>query len=63
MARKPRPQTRPTTGVQYDRATRDWAIYLDGDLIGYRASPLEAQAHLDEQRCRRTELVAGRQGQ
>lgn len=63
MARKSRPQpARPTTGIQFDRSTRDWAIYLDGDLIGYRASPLDAQAHLDEQQSRRAAL-AGRTGQ
>lgn len=62
MARKSRPQARPTTGIQLDRETGDWAVYLDGDCLGYRASPLAAQELLDEQRCRRAEL-AGRQGQ
>jgi hypothetical protein len=32
----------------YDRSTRDFAIYVDGELIGYARSYLEAEAVLDQ---------------
>ena len=43
--------------IIYDRATKDFAIYLDGELIGYARSYLEAEAVLDQflmERLRRT---------
>ena len=34
--------------IMYDRSTRDYAIYLDGELVGYARSYLEAEAVLDQ---------------
>ena len=34
--------------IMYNRATMDFAIYLDGDLIGYARSYTEAEAVLDQ---------------
>ncbi len=34
--------------ILYDRTTRDFAIYVDGKLIGYARSYLEAEAVLDQ---------------
>ncbi len=34
--------------IMFDRSTRDFAIYVDGELIGYARSYLEAEAVLDQ---------------
>lgn len=34
--------------IMYNRDTRDFAIYLDGSLVGYAPSYLEAEAVLDQ---------------
>ncbi len=34
--------------IVYDRSTGDYAIYLDGELVGYARSYLEAEAVLDQ---------------
>lgn len=34
--------------IMYSRATQDFAIYLDGALVGYAHSYLEAEAVLDQ---------------
>jgi hypothetical protein len=34
--------------IMYNRSTRDFAIYVDGELIGYARSYLEAEAVLDQ---------------
>ncbi len=34
--------------IMYDRSTKDYAIYLGGDLVGYARSYLEAEAVLDQ---------------
>lgn len=34
--------------IMYDRSTRDFAIYVDGELVGYARSYLEAEAVLDQ---------------
>ena len=34
--------------IMYDRSTRDFAIYLEGELVGYARSYLEAEAVLDQ---------------
>ncbi len=34
--------------IMYDRSTKDFAIYLDGELVGYARSYLEAEAVLDQ---------------
>ncbi len=34
--------------VMYDRQTQDFAIYVDGELVGYARSYLEAEAVLDQ---------------
>jgi hypothetical protein len=34
--------------IMYDRTTKDYAIYLDGELVGYARSYLEAEAVLDQ---------------
>ncbi len=34
--------------IMYSRDTRDFAIYLDGALVGYAPSYLEAEAVLDQ---------------
>ena len=36
--------------IMYDRSTRDFVIYLDGELVGYARSYLEAEAVLDQLR-------------
>ena len=36
--------------IVYDRSTRDFAIYFDGELIGHARSYLEAEAVLDQLR-------------
>ncbi|GAB4201077.1 MAG: hypothetical protein OHK0022_22770 [Roseiflexaceae bacterium] len=47
----------PAAGKQivYDRTTRDYALYLDGDLVGYacnvRAARLTLEALLSERQC------------
>ena len=34
--------------IMYSRNTQDFAIYLDGVLVGYARSYLEAEAALDQ---------------
>ncbi len=34
--------------IMYNRDTRDFAIFLDGALVGYAQSYLEAEAVLDQ---------------
>lgn len=34
--------------IMYNRDTQDFAIYLDGALVGYAHSYLEAEAVLDQ---------------
>ena len=34
--------------IMYDRSTKDYAIYVDGALVGYARSYLEAEAVLDQ---------------
>ena len=34
--------------ILYDRSTRDFAIYLNGELVGYARSYLEAEAVLHQ---------------
>lgn len=34
--------------ILYDRQTKDFAIYVDGELVGYARSYLEAEAVLDQ---------------
>ncbi len=34
--------------IMYSRNTQDFAIYLDGTLVGYARSYLEAEAVLDQ---------------
>jgi hypothetical protein len=46
--------------IMYDRSTRDYAIYLDGELIGYARSYLEAEAVLDQLHM---ELLRAKSGQ
>ena len=36
--------------IVYDRSTKDFAIYFDGELIGYARSYLEAEGVLDQLR-------------
>lgn len=38
----------PRRMIMYCRDTRDFAIYLDGELVGYAASYLEAEAVVDQ---------------
>jgi len=46
--------------IVYDRSTRDYAIYLDGELVGYARSYLEAEAVLDQLHL---ELLRAKSGQ
>ncbi len=46
--------------VMYDRQTQDFAIYVDGELVGYARSYLEAEAVLDQLHM---ELLRSRHGQ
>lgn len=46
--------------ILYNRATDDFAIFLDGDLIGYARSYIEAEAVLDQLRM---ELLRASHGQ
>ena len=46
--------------IMYDRSTRDFAIYVDGELVGYARSYLDAEAVLDQLRM---ELLRARTGQ
>lgn len=34
--------------IAYDRETKDFAMYLDGELVGYARSYLEAEVTLDQ---------------
>lgn len=34
--------------IVYDRETRDYAMYLDGDLVGFARTYLEAEITLDQ---------------
>ena len=34
--------------IMYNHVTRDFAMYFDGELIGYARSSLEAEAVLDQ---------------
>ena len=34
--------------IMYNRATQDFAMYLDGTLVGYAHSYLQAEAVLDQ---------------
>ena len=36
--------------IMYDRTTRDFAIYVENELVGYARSYLEAEAVLDQLR-------------
>jgi hypothetical protein len=45
-ARAPKPQIATTEGIVYDPETRDFAIYLDGQIVGFARSYLEADAIL-----------------
>jgi hypothetical protein len=49
MARQRTPATIPATGkhIQYDRETGDYAMFLDGEIVGYAASHHEAETTLD----------------
>jgi len=44
-------KSRATAGYQkeikYDRATRDYAMYLDGELMGFGRTYHEAEVYLD----------------
>lgn len=33
--------------IVYDRKTRDFALYLNGELVGYAATYLEAESKLN----------------
>ena len=33
--------------IQYDRATRDYAMYVNGELVGYAATYHDAEVELD----------------
>ena len=46
--------------IVYNRTTRDFAIYLDGEVVGYARSYLEAEAVLDQLRM---ELLRADHGQ
>jgi hypothetical protein len=46
--------------IMYDRSTKQFAIYLSGELIGYARSYLEAEAVLDQLHM---ELLRARNGQ
>lgn len=50
----------PRRMIMYCRKTRDFAIYLDGQLVGYAPSYLEAEAVLDQLLL---ELLRARSGQ
>lgn len=34
--------------IVFDRETRDYALYLDGELVGFARSYLEAEVTLDQ---------------
>lgn len=34
--------------IKYDRETRDYAMYLDGDLVGFARTYHEAEVTLDQ---------------
>jgi hypothetical protein len=34
--------------IMYNRTTKDFAMYFDGELVGYARSYLEAEAVLDQ---------------
>jgi len=34
--------------IQYDRTTRDYAMYLDGELVGFARTYHEAEVSLDQ---------------
>lgn len=34
--------------IVYDRETKDFAMYLDGELVGYARTYLEAEVTLDQ---------------
>lgn len=34
--------------IVYDRKTKDFAMYLNGDLVGYASTYLQAKAVLDQ---------------
>ncbi|GAB4214736.1 MAG: hypothetical protein OHK0022_53710 [Roseiflexaceae bacterium] len=34
--------------IVYDRETRDYAMYLDGELVGFARTYLEAEITLDQ---------------
>lgn len=46
--------------IMYDRSTQHFAIYLNGALVGYARSYLEAEAVLDQLHM---ELLRSRSGQ
>lgn len=51
MATRKRTPKKPiqtvTEGIQYDPETRDFAVYLDGELIGFARSYREGDAMLN----------------
>lgn len=34
--------------IVYDRETRDYAMYLDGEIVGFAKTYVEAEAALDQ---------------
>ncbi len=42
------PKTEIENGIEFDELTRDWAVWVRGDLQGYRATCAEALELLDE---------------
>lgn len=33
--------------IKFDRTTKDWAMYLNGEYVGSCSTPQDAQAELD----------------
>ncbi|GAA5531505.1 hypothetical protein [Herpetosiphon gulosus] len=40
--------TTHTKAIRYDRLTKDFALYLNGELIGYASSYSEGESRLNE---------------
>jgi hypothetical protein len=45
--------------IVYNRATKDFAIYLGGELVGYARSYLDAEAVLDQLRMEQLRAGSG----
>jgi hypothetical protein len=48
----------PVEGVSFDRETRDFVVYVAGELVGFAATPVEANERYHAALTARTQFAA-----